>query len=156
MTDLERLRRLFSYGDWANRETLSSLEAAGSAPARSLRTLSHIVGAEWLWLARLKREKDVMAVWPELTLEECRTQVGRLGKAWRAYCEGLDPHRLSEPVSYVNSKGESWTNGVQDILMHVVMHSVYHRGQIAADMRAGGHEPAYTDFIHGVRQGLVG
>jgi uncharacterized damage-inducible protein DinB len=35
------------------------------------------------------------------------------------------------------------------------MHSAYHRGQIASQMRASGKTPAYTDFIHGVRQGLV-
>jgi uncharacterized damage-inducible protein DinB len=35
------------------------------------------------------------------------------------------------------------------------MHSAYHRGQIAADMRAAGFAPPYTDFIHAVRQGFV-
>ena len=40
--------------------------------------------------------------------------------------------------------------------MHVLMHSAYHRGQIALEMRAAGMEPAYTDFIQAVRQGLVG
>jgi uncharacterized damage-inducible protein DinB len=37
----------------------------------------------------------------------------------------------------------------------VVIHSAYHRGQIAADVRAAGHEPAYTDFIHATRTGRV-
>jgi uncharacterized damage-inducible protein DinB len=41
------------------------------------------------------------------------------------------------------------------VLTHVVMHSAYHRGQIATHMRASGQTPAYTDFIHGVRQGLI-
>ena len=62
---------------------------------------------------------------------------------------------LSHPVSYRNSKGENWTNRKDDILLHVIMHSAYHRGQIATDMRAAGFTPASTDFIHGVRQGLV-
>jgi uncharacterized damage-inducible protein DinB len=35
------------------------------------------------------------------------------------------------------------------------MHSTYHRGQIAAAMRQAGATPAYTDFIHAVRQGFV-
>jgi uncharacterized damage-inducible protein DinB len=35
------------------------------------------------------------------------------------------------------------------------LHSAYHRGQIAFQMRQTGHAPAYTDFIHGVRQGHV-
>jgi uncharacterized damage-inducible protein DinB len=39
--------------------------------------------------------------------------------------------------------------------MHVLLHSVYHRGQIALQMRSSGAEPAYTDFIHSVRQGFL-
>jgi uncharacterized damage-inducible protein DinB len=35
------------------------------------------------------------------------------------------------------------------------MHSAYHRGQIASHMREQGQAPAYTDFIHAVRQGHV-
>jgi uncharacterized damage-inducible protein DinB len=32
-----------------------------------------------------------------------------------------------------------------------VLSSAYHRGQIAADLRTAGFTPAYTDFIHAVR-----
>jgi uncharacterized damage-inducible protein DinB len=45
---------------------------------------------------------------------------------------------------------------VDDVLTHVILHSAYHRGQIASAVRAGGETPAYTDLIHAVRQGLVG
>jgi uncharacterized damage-inducible protein DinB len=62
---------------------------------------------------------------------------------------------ISRRVAYTNSKGEEWTSGVEDILTHVTIHSAYHRGQIASDLRAAGHTPAYTDFIHAVRQGFV-
>ena len=43
----------------------------------------------------------------------------------------------------------------KDVLTHVILHSAYHRGQVALAMRAAGMEPAYTDFIHAVRQGFV-
>jgi uncharacterized damage-inducible protein DinB len=66
----------------------------------------------------------------------------------------MDERRLESGITYRNTKGEPWTNSVGDILMHVTMHSAYHRGQIAAAMRAEGHAPAYTDFIHGARQGF--
>jgi len=62
---------------------------------------------------------------------------------------------LAEAVDYKNSKGEPWRNRVEDVLTHVIMHSAYHRGQIAMEMRAAGMEPAYTDFIHAVRQEIV-
>jgi len=55
----------------------------------------------------------------------------------------------------VNSKGETWSSQVNDVLLHVITHSAYHRGQIASDMRAAGLTPAYTDFIHAIRQEIV-
>jgi uncharacterized damage-inducible protein DinB len=58
-------------------------------------------------------------------------------------------------VHYKNSKGEPWTSNVADVIQHVVFHSAYHRGQIASDVRAAGKEPAYTDFIHAVRNGFI-
>jgi uncharacterized damage-inducible protein DinB len=62
---------------------------------------------------------------------------------------------LDRPVRYTNSKGEPWTSTVEDILTHLVIHSAYHRGQIASDLRNAGQKPAYTDYIHAVRQGLI-
>ena len=61
----------------------------------------------------------------------------------------------SSQITYKNSKGEAWTSAVEDILVHVTTHSAYHRGQIAADLRAAGIQPPYTDYIHAVRQGLI-
>jgi uncharacterized damage-inducible protein DinB len=62
---------------------------------------------------------------------------------------------LEGSVTYKNTKGEPWTSRADDILMHVIMHSAYHRGQIASDMRAAGFTPASTDFILAIRQGFV-
>lgn len=152
---LEQLRRLFAYDDWANRETLASLRAAGAAPPLALRRMAHIVGTEWLWLSRLEGEEKPMAVWPELTLRDCEREMGRLAAEWREHLAGLSEDGLSRRVSYVNSKGEPWESAAGDILMHTVMHSGYHRGQIASDLRAAGFEPAYTDFIEAVRRGFV-
>ncbi len=97
-----------------------------------------------------------MAVWPELSLADCAREAAALEAAWREYLGGLSEEGLARRVSYVNSKGEPWESAAGDILQHVVMHSVYHRGQIASDLRAAGFEPAYTDFIHAVRQGRLG
>ena len=90
-----------------------------------------------------------------MTLDQCAGEIADLARLWQDYLNALTPEQLSRPIPYVNTKGESWTNTVEDILTHAVIHSAYHRGQIAADVRASGHTPAYTDFIHGVRQGLV-
>jgi len=148
------LRRLFAYDGWANREVLAAIKQAADQ-VRPRQLLAHIIGAEWLWLGRLQQEKPGMAVWPDLELQECEQHLQRLSPAWQDYLSGLTPESSSREVAYVNSHGESWSSAIEDILLHVVMHSAYHRGQIATAMRAAGHVPAYTDFIHCVRQGFV-
>jgi uncharacterized damage-inducible protein DinB len=148
------LDRLLQYDLWANRETLKSLEQA-IPPPRSLKWMGHIIGAEFLWLARLEGQASPMPVWPDLSLKDCGK---RLGEVSHKLLDGLaraGPERLTEEVSYTNSKGEAWSSTVEEILTHVAIHSAYHRGQIAADLRFAGQTPAYTDYIHAVRQGLI-
>jgi uncharacterized damage-inducible protein DinB len=152
---LSDFHRLLAYDAWANAETLASLRAA-AAPARSLKFMAHIVGVEWLWLGRLGGPKNAIAVWPELDLPECEAHLALLKSAWDEFLRGLTAPGLGATVSYVNSKGERWTNTVADVLTQVIFHSTYHRGQIATDMRAAGYTPAYTDFIEAVRRGYVG
>jgi uncharacterized damage-inducible protein DinB len=156
MNMIQHLRRLFVYDDWANRQALASVREAEVSVARAIRFMAHLIAAEWLWLGRLKKDDAPVTVWPELTLDQCEEQLDRLSQVWRDYLDGLSAGKLSQTISYTNQKGESWSSRVEEILLHVIMHSAYHRGQIASDVRASGHAPAYTDFIHGARQGLVG
>jgi uncharacterized damage-inducible protein DinB len=152
---LEHYRQLVAYDEWANLEMIASLRHLATPPARSVNFMAHIVAAEHVWLARLLQKAPPFAVWPELSLARCDEEVPTLAAEWRKCLANGTVAALDKSISYKNSKGESWTSLVRDILTHVFMHSAYHRGQIAADMRQAGHVPAYTDFIHGVRQGLI-
>jgi uncharacterized damage-inducible protein DinB len=159
------LRRQFSYDEWANREVLAAIRAAGGAQAdstqqgsanhRSLQLMSHILAAERVWLERLKREPQSVPVWPEPNMAQCEALAAELGGLWLEFLDLITAGDVSQSISYKNSKGEEWTSTIVDVLNHVILHSAYHRGQIATHMRAHGQTPAYTDFIHAVRQGLV-
>jgi uncharacterized damage-inducible protein DinB len=151
---LEHLSRQFDYDTWANREVLAGLGAARPT-ARPLQLLAHILSAERLWLERLRKQPQSLPVWPDFTPDQCKSQIAELALLWREFLAQLSPAGLSEKIAYKNSKGEPWTNTVEDVLTHVLLHSAYHRGQIASQMRAGGEQPAYTDFIHAARQGLI-
>ncbi len=148
------LRRLFDYDHWANRATLRSLRV-GSPSERSRKLLAHVAATERLWYDRLLARKQSLPVWPDFTLDQSEALVDEMAAAWREYLGGLEAKGLGEAAGYTNTKGERWSNTVQDVLMHVVMHSTYHRGQIAAEVRASGGEPAYTDFIEVVRRGHI-
>jgi len=151
---VEHLRRLFSYDEWANREVLALFRSSGTTP-RSIQLMAHILSAERLWLERMRGEKQSLPVWPDFTLPQCEEQAADMAGRWKSHLAASTETSLARRVSYKNSKGEAWASREQDILMHVIMHSAYHRGQIATDLRARGFTPAYTDFIHAVRQGLV-
>ena len=149
------LNTLFSYNNWANRQAMDSVCRANSPPSRAWEVMSHIVGCEWLWIGRLKRETEPAIVWPNLTENECARQLDELARLWNEFLTTLTRKSLLEEVKYTNSQGEVWANNVRDMLMHVVLHSGYHRGQIATLLGRAGHESAYTDFIHCIRQGYI-
>jgi uncharacterized damage-inducible protein DinB len=149
------LKRQFAYDLWANREVLAAMRAAGGADPRSLQLMSHIVAAEQLWLERLQEHPQSVAVWPAHDLAQCVATAAEMGSRWSEFLAAETEDSLSRSIRYTNSKGEQFTSSVEDIVTHVLMHSAYHRGQIASHMRENGMVPAYTDFIHGVRQGFV-
>jgi len=151
----DHFRQQFAYDEWANQEVLKAIRSSGAARERSLQLMAHIISAERLWLERLKQQPQTTPVWPEGDLEQCEAQTAEVAHLWREHLDLITAGDVHQSVSYKNSKGEAYTSTIEDILSHVVLHSAYHRGQIASHMRASGQTPAYTDFIHGVRQGLV-
>jgi len=155
MNPVDHFQRLFSYDAWANREVLAGLRAVPQPPARSMKYIAHVLAAEHLWLNRLEQKEQSLPVWPEDTLGKWEQLAINLSHLWMDYLATTSAAELEKEVAYRNTRGEPWSSRRDDILTHVVMHSAYHRGQIAADMRAAGMTPALTDFIHSVRQGFI-
>ncbi|HVN20870.1 MAG TPA: DinB family protein [Dongiaceae bacterium] len=150
------LRKEFAYNSWANSEVLRAIRTAGAENTRALQFMSHILAAERVWLERLRQVPQSVPVWPDSDLAHCESEAAELGREWNAYLELATAGDISQDIAYKNSKGEAWSSAIVDVLTHVVMHSAYHRGQIASQMRSSGQTPAYTDFIHGVRTGKIG
>jgi uncharacterized damage-inducible protein DinB len=155
MNRKEYFLRMFAYDYWANRECVVAMNGASSAPSKTIGRIAHVLSAQKLWLERLRQQPQTMPVWPSSTLEECAKLADEMAVVWRDYLTQLSPAGFDNKIEYRNSKGEAWSSRVEDVLTHVLMHSAYHRGQVALEMRAAGAEPAYTDFIHAVRQGFV-
>jgi uncharacterized damage-inducible protein DinB len=143
--------RLFKHVEWADQKVLESLRSAQNPQKRSLELYSHILGSEHVWLSRINGTTQRVDVWPVLTLDECE-DLGRENTAgFRGLVSCLTPDLLEKPITYRNSAGDQFTSTIQDILTHVAMHGSYHRGQIAASLRAGGDSPSPTDYIAFVR-----
>jgi uncharacterized damage-inducible protein DinB len=162
--EIKDFLRMFAYDDWANRQCLAAMRAAPSIPQDALARMAHILSAQKLWLERLLNQPQSLPVWPVstiavFTIDDCVALADEMSASWLNYLERLGnrftPGSLAGKIEYRNSKGEPWSSRVEDVLTHVLFHSVYHRGQIAFIMRASGQQPAYTDFIHAIRQGYI-
>ncbi len=149
MTDT--LSRLFEHLRWADKRVHESLLAAHNPPPHTLDLYAHIVAAEHVWLSRILGEKPEVEVWPRLSLTQCAELAGRNADELSALVDTMDEDGLDGGITYRNSAGAQFTSALRDILVHVALHGTYHRGQIAAAVRAGGDTPASTDYIAFVR-----
>ncbi len=142
----------FTYNEWANRTVLQSLRELTSVPVRASRVAAHIVGAEWVWLERLKVSGKQPPVWPESTIAEALESLSKVSKEWQHY---LAQVALDKEIEYTNSQGETFQSLPAQVLTHLLYHGAYHRGQIATLVRQAGQQPVYTDYIHAVRTGQL-
>lgn len=152
------LRRLFSYTEWANarmfnvvgelspeqftRRVESSFPSVGA-------TLAHIAGSEWVWMRRFRGVSPTAP--PDWTLEPSpkllREKLTEVEHERSAYLDSLNAELLGEMIDYRNLSGDPKRQRLGDLLLHVVNHSTYHRGQLTTMLRQVGAVPPGTDLL---------
>ncbi len=150
----EVIKRLFEHMEWADQEIFrrchdahGEMEVAHLTEA--LRLYSHIVAAERLWYLRLRKEdSSVQKVWPTMSLDACGKMANENAKLFNSYLESLHDGDFMTPIPYITSKGDHFETAVGDILLHVALHGVHHRGQVAMTLRRVGIEPPILDYTH--------
>jgi uncharacterized damage-inducible protein DinB len=158
MPSKEEIGRLFEYNRWANARVLSSTRSLTAEEFRkdlgnsfpSVRdTLAHILGAEWIWLMRWKGSSPPALLGAELfpTLRDLEKRWAAVEREQRDFVARASPSDLSRVISYVNTRGETWSYPLGIMMQHVVNHSSYHRGQTTTMLRQLGRIPAATDLL---------
>jgi uncharacterized damage-inducible protein DinB len=150
--NLNHLRRLVKHLAWADQRVLESLRHARNPSPSAFSLYSHVLGAEHTWLARIMGTAPIVAVWPDLSLDECQSLAERNVESLEEVVNGMEDGDRSRPITYRNTAGAEFTTALEDILLHVAMHGGYHRGQVAALLRSAGDEPSSTDYIQWARQ----
>jgi uncharacterized damage-inducible protein DinB len=140
-------KRLFAHAQWADARTLQSIVESQHLPAHALELFAHVVAAEHVWLSRARETPARLPVWPTLSIAECDALMHENHAGYTALLDGLSDDALPRPVVYRNSAGREFTSTLEEILTQVATHGCYHRGQIAALVRAAGDTPQPTDFI---------
>lgn len=154
MTSADRLRRLFDYDAWACREVHLKLENQEDFESRkeAMRLMGHILSSQQIWHRRISNKSfEDLELWPELSVEDCRSLLSAMSKKWQALIE-VHEQDLDHLVAYENTKGQSFETMLSDILHHVIIHGQHHRAQIATLFRKSGIQPPVTDFIFYTRE----
>lgn len=153
MEAMKQFQRLFAYDYWANRRALESLSTISDSDERPRKIMGHIMGAQRVWLGRFDASRISPAEpWPTLTIAELDAAIEHLHKQWSDLLGSLTPERLVENLVYRNAKGVEFQTPVEEVLLHLVMHAAYHRGQMATAVRDAGGKPAPTDYVVYVRE----
>lgn len=150
---LDHLRKLFSHMIWADDCVLAAIRSAPTEKVSEecLDLYAHLIASESVWLARMQGEPPESAVWPKLSIDEIAAMSEKTRVAYQAFIASLVGPVAAQAIHYTNSAGQNFTTRIEDILLHVVLHGSYHRGQIALLMREAGAAPAHTDYIAFVR-----
>jgi uncharacterized damage-inducible protein DinB len=149
------------YNYWARDrqlETCATLSAeqfqrplGGSFP--SVReTFAHMVAVEWIWLERWRgRSSQTLLPVDEFpTLAAVAGRWGAVEREMREYVASLDEETLNHPLTCLSTRGEEWTYPLWRMILHLLNHQSYHRGQVTTLLRMLGVQPPRVDFLVGL------
>jgi uncharacterized damage-inducible protein DinB len=158
MVPFVTLREMFDYNYWARDRQLAAcatlresdlLHSLGGSFPSLQETLAHLVSVEWLWLERWQG-RSPRSMPPAEELLDLAAITGRwqaVERAMRQYLAGLTEETLDSPVTYVNFRGEQWTYVLWRMMVHLLLHQSFHRGQVTAMLRRLGIDPPPVDFL---------
>lgn len=138
---------LLKYDKWANQKIVEALSKIDEIPPKCKILFHHIAAATEVWLSRVTNvERHYKSLFEESDLNINRELLNQLEDRWIEFLK-KDHVKVEELIKYKNTKGQEFTNKLQDILTHLMTHNHYHRGQINQLLRQNNFEPAVTDYI---------
>lgn len=132
---------------WADERTLQSLRDMPAPPEQAVDLFSHLVAAEHEWVSRILGEPGKHGIWPKFTLDSASALARENHEALALLADEATGSGGERLITYRNTSGAEYTTSLQDILLHVMQHGVYHRGQVALLVREAGGRAVGTDYI---------
>jgi uncharacterized damage-inducible protein DinB len=117
-----------------------------------------MAAARRIWLYRMGAIGSAPAtLFPtDLTVDEVAAALREAEEAWALYFARVDDAAIGKTLEYQSLDAGGFRNKIEDILIQLHGHSLYHRGQIAMLVRQAGGEPARTDHIYWTRERTSG
>jgi uncharacterized damage-inducible protein DinB len=152
---------LFEYDAWATDHQLAVIKNLtdgqyekdlGSSHRGIQGTITHMYGAERVWLARWSGKGQNAMPEGELPQSGLRERWTVLHNEMKEYAESLTDQKLFASFAYRDLRGNPYSQPLWQQMQHLANHSTYHRGQITTLLRQLGVTPVSTDLIAYYRQ----
>jgi uncharacterized damage-inducible protein DinB len=138
----EICRQHLDYMVWADDQHLTAVRA--HMPHR-LEILEHIFMAERIWLARIEGNVEARHLKPPAGGAALAAEWDDIHRKWQKFAETQAD--WGTVVSYKTLSGIESSSPLWQVALHLANHGSYHRGQVAAVLRAEGFTPPSTDLI---------
>jgi uncharacterized damage-inducible protein DinB len=167
MAALANVRMLTRYAAWANSLLYASIAKLPPIEltrerqivfGNLLRTLNHVYTMDLVWQAHLEgRPHGFTTRIPDVqrSLAELAAMQASLDAWYIGYAAALSDSSGDEVVDFTFIGGGQGSMGRIDILLHVVNHTTYHRGHIAAMLYQIPAIPPTTDLPVFLRDTMV-
>ncbi|SFE61384.1 Uncharacterized damage-inducible protein DinB (forms a four-helix bundle) [Paenibacillus catalpae] len=146
---MKTIKCMMDHLYWADGRILDALEESETKNKELLKLVRHVAVAEQVWLSRLQGKGSAQySLWEEAEeLTVIRTMFEENAEQYRVYIGGLEESKLDEMIDYASQSGVPFRTSVRDILLQVLLHGQYHRGQINRALRLESAEPVQVDYI---------
>jgi len=136
-------KEIFDYHHSINQKLIAQIKENNKIPEKATSLMSHVLNAHQIWNARILN-LPTEGVFVEHSIDKC-FEMDKMN--YNNSIIILDTRTLDEIIAYKNTKGETFSNSIQDILYHIANHSSHHKGQIMALIRAQNITPIISDYI---------
>ncbi len=117
------------YECWANNMVIDAFVKATFPLDRSHEIIAHNLNAFDIWLKRIKNEEVTIKLWDTHTMDELSQLNLNLYADWSAYLNTLNDDDFERKILFT-FMGKMASISIEDLIIHLVNHSSYHRGQV--------------------------
>lgn len=158
---LEKINELFGYNYWARDRQLQVCEnlspdqlksPIGGSFSSLHNTLVHLVVVEWLWRERWRGRTPHpiprVSDFPSLAdiIERWNNEEIKM----KSYLASLTENDLENLITCQSTRGDKWTYPLWQMMMHLLNHQSFHRGQVTFYFRQLGLQPPSVDLMDGL------
>ncbi|MEP7455090.1 DinB family protein [Phyllobacterium sp. SB3] len=151
MSALNLLQTLFSYQAWANNDLFEKIESLDlglhfKEQQTAVRLINHAYIVGRIFAAHLQNIRHDYSSdnTPETpALAELRAAVSASDQWYLDYLAQLGDEQLSKPIPFIFTDGDKGSMTREEMLLHIVTHSGYHRGEIGRLLGSIGITPPW-------------